>query len=102
MLTINAQYTPRQRVGFAGETQSQLLLFVADASGERIFEAPGCLTLEAIEAGGGFISGATLAHLEAFQACEEFCGDREYWISPAVWEALGAYRSEILDSLWRS
>ena len=89
MLTINAQADVINRDWYT-LTHVDLTVFVCDEDGERVFELKdaGGPTLDSIGRTGGFVGAAIIEESRAVRECVEFCGDRDFWISPAVGEAL--------------
>jgi hypothetical protein len=89
MLTINAQCDGMN-----------LSVFVADDDGERVFEAQGGMTLGGMEATGSMASDASdWQNRKAVRDCVAFCGDRRYWISPAIGEAFRQHDDYCLNKL---
>ena len=88
MLTINAQSR-----GISVD------VFVCDNDGERIFTAdPAGMTLAGMEATGSMSDVASqYSNNIAIQQCVKFCGDRDYWISSAVDEAIKQSSDYTLD-----
>ena len=77
MLTINGQASGQF-----------VLVFVADEDGETIFETTAGMTLDAI-CESESMSSKTIdwSKSKSLAECVDFCGNRDYWISPALKEA---------------
>lgn len=98
MLLIGAQYVPSRRIGYGGAVSASLTVFVADADGEWLACFDGTLSLDAI-AEHESVVGGLLTSCRAMDLAMEYCGSREFWVSPAAWEEVEKYRSEKLNQL---
>jgi hypothetical protein len=98
MLTINAQSMAGEHYPY----RCTLLWFVADGDGERVFETEGRLLLDTMQETGGMVSGADRKYASGYEACIEFCGDIEFWVSPNIKEAVRRQRSDDVACMLRS